>query len=59
MYRNQKCNLKRYANQSSDRVLGPMVDAETKKAIFKHQALDGDGISATGARVLNKQVRKK
>merc|ERR1711970_943289 len=56
VYRNQKCNLKRYANQTSDRVLGPMVDAETKKPIFRHEALDGDGICAAGSRVKNKQV---
>jgi len=56
VYRNQKCALKRYANQSSDRVLGPLVDAETKKPIFRHEALDLDGISAAGARVTNKQV---
>jgi len=56
VYRNQKCNLKRYANQTSDRVLGPMVDAETKKPIFRHESLDGDGICAAGARVKNKQV---
>jgi len=33
-----------------------MVDAETKKPIFKHECLDKDGIAATGAKVLNKQV---
>ena len=48
--------MKRYANQTSDRVLGPLVDAETRKPIFRHQALDRDGISATGSRVDNKQV---
>ena len=56
MYRNQKCALKRYANQTSDRVLGPLVDAETKKPIFRHESLDQDGICATGSRMLNKQV---
>lgn len=56
VYRNQKCNLKRYANQTSDRVMGPLVDAETKKPIFRHEALDLDGICASGSRVSNKQV---
>ncbi|XP_023347366.1 DNA-directed RNA polymerase III subunit RPC2, partial [Eurytemora carolleeae] len=56
VYRNQKCALKRYANQTSDRVLGPLVDAETKKPIFRHESLDQDGICATGSRMFNKQV---
>jgi len=56
VYRNQKCALKRYANQTSDRVLGPLVDAETRAPIFRHQALDRDGISATGSQINNKQV---
>ena len=59
VYRNQKCALKRYANQTSDRVLGPLVDAETKKPIFRHEGLDQDGICATGSKMLNKQVENK
>ncbi|XP_033638583.1 DNA-directed RNA polymerase III subunit RPC2-like isoform X2 [Asterias rubens] len=56
VYRNQKCTLKRYANQTFDRVMGPMLDATTKSPIWKHQVLDMDGICAPGERVKNKQV---
>lgn len=48
MYRTTKCTVKRYANGSFDRVLGPKVDAETKKPIWKHLPLDADGIAAPG-----------
>ena len=48
VYRNQKVHLKRYANQAFDKVMGPMIDAETRKPIWRHQALDQDGICAPG-----------
>ncbi|XP_038053269.1 DNA-directed RNA polymerase III subunit RPC2-like [Patiria miniata] len=56
VYRNQKCTLKRYANQTYDRMMGPMLDAATKKPIWRHEVLDLDGICAPGERVKNKQV---
>ncbi len=56
VYRNAKATLKRYANQTFDRVLGPLVDAETRQPIWKHQAVDSDGIASPGLRVDNKQV---
>nr|CAB3265030.1 DNA-directed RNA polymerase III subunit RPC2 [Phallusia mammillata] len=56
VYRNQRCILKRYANQSFDRVMGPALDADTKKPIWRHEALDADGIVMPGMRVQNKQV---
>ena len=56
VYRNNKCSLKKYANQTSDRIMGPLVDAETKLPIFKHAAIDLDGIAATGSRVQSRQV---
>ena len=56
MYRNQKCVLKRYANQTFDRVMGPALDAETKEPIWKHKILDSDGICMPGEKVENKQV---
>ena len=56
VYRNAKATLKRYANQTSDRVLGPLVDAETKKPIWKHEVIDLDGIASPGLRIDNKQV---
>ena len=48
VYRKQSCTLKRYANQTFDKVMGPMVDASTHKPIWKHTALDSDGICASG-----------
>ena len=48
VYRKHGCVLKRYANQTFDKVMGPMVDATTHKQIWKHSALDTDGICAAG-----------
>ena len=48
VYRNNKCVLKRYANQTFDKVMGPMLDATTRKPIWRHTALDMDGIVAPG-----------
>lgn len=56
VYRNQKCTLKRYANQTFDRVMGPALDAETRKPIWKHNILDADGICMPGEKVESKQV---
>ncbi|XP_071455559.1 DNA-directed RNA polymerase III subunit RPC2 [Hetaerina americana] len=56
VYRNAKCTLKRYANQTYDRVLGPLVDSETMEPIWKHEILDQDGIASPGEKVENRQV---
>lgn len=56
VYRNAKTTLKRYANQTYDRILGPLVDAETKKPTWKHDILDADGIAAPGEKAENRQV---
>lgn len=56
VYRKQTCLLKRYANQTFDRVMGPSRDAATGEVIWRHRALDADGICAPGERVENKQV---
>ncbi|XP_076807936.1 DNA-directed RNA polymerase III subunit RPC2-like [Clavelina lepadiformis] len=56
VYRNQKCILKRYANQTYDKVMGPALNADTREPIWKHQALDADGIVMPGMRVESKQV---
>lgn len=56
VYKNSKCTVKRYANQTYDRIMGPIKDATTDKVIFKHEALDADGIASPGERVLNKMV---
>ncbi|XP_011634153.1 DNA-directed RNA polymerase III subunit RPC2 [Pogonomyrmex barbatus] len=56
VYRNSKCTLKKYANQKYDRIMGPSIDANTKKPIWKHDILDSDGIAAPGEMVENKKV---
>lgn len=56
VFRNSKCNVKRYANQTFDKIKGPLVDATTGKPIWKHQALDKDGICAPGEKVDDRQV---
>ncbi|PKU37464.1 dna-directed rna polymerase iii subunit rpc2 [Limosa lapponica baueri] len=44
VYKNAKCTLKRYTNQTFDKVMGPMLDAATRKPIWRHEILDADGI---------------
>ena len=56
VYRNAKCSLRRYANQTYDRILGPLVDSESKEPIYKHRALDNDGICGVGCKVDNRMV---
>lgn len=48
VYKNSKCILKAYPNQTHDRILGPLLDAETRKPVYRHRALDTDGIVAAG-----------
>ncbi|XP_053575638.1 DNA-directed RNA polymerase III subunit RPC2 [Bombina bombina] len=56
VYKNAKCTLKRYSNQTFDKVMGPMLDATTRKQIWRHEILDADGICSPGEKVENKQV---
>ncbi|XP_046663872.1 DNA-directed RNA polymerase III subunit RPC2 [Homalodisca vitripennis] len=56
VYRNAKCTLKQYANQTYDRILGPVVDADSKKPIYKCEPLDTDGIASPGEMVKERQV---
>ena len=51
VYKKQTCAVKRYANQTFDRIMGPKVDRDTYKPIWKHQALDMDGIAAAGTTI--------
>lgn len=57
IYRNAKCTLKRYANQTYDRIMGPLLDSNTKKPVWKHDIIDSDGIAAPGEMVENRKVR--
>ncbi|XP_057671925.1 DNA-directed RNA polymerase III subunit RPC2 [Diorhabda carinulata] len=56
VYKNAKCILKRYPNQTFDRIQGPMLDSVTGQPMWKHTALDNDGIVAPGELVKNRQV---
>ncbi|XP_064393008.1 DNA-directed RNA polymerase III subunit RPC2-like [Halichondria panicea] len=56
VYRKQTCSLKRYANQTYDRIMGPSREADTGKPIWRHSVLDQDGICAPGERIQNKQI---
>lgn len=56
VYKSSKCTVKRYTNQTYDRIMGPTKDAATNKVIFKHETLDSDGIVSPGEMVSNKQV---
>ncbi|KAG0723534.1 DNA-directed RNA polymerase III subunit RPC2 [Chionoecetes opilio] len=59
VYRNAKCTVKRYANRTSDRVQGPLMqvlEGGEQKVIWKHEALDSDGLAAVGMPVLPRQV---
>ena len=48
--------MKRYGTQAQDRILGPLIDATTKKPIWRHDILDMDGIASPGLKCENKQV---
>uniref|UniRef100_UPI00358DE3D5 DNA-directed RNA polymerase III subunit RPC2 isoform X2 n=1 Tax=Myxine glutinosa TaxID=7769 RepID=UPI00358DE3D5 len=56
VYRNAKCILKRYTNQTFDRVMGPKLDATTLEPIWHHSVLDSEGICCAGDCVHNKQI---
>ena len=48
VHKKQVISLKRYSNQSFDKVMGPMLDGTTRKPIWKHEILDTDGIAMPG-----------
>ncbi|KAL9707590.1 hypothetical protein quinque_011108 [Culex quinquefasciatus] len=56
VYKNSKCTIKRYSNQTFDRIMGPMKDSLTNKIIFRHECLDTDGIISPGEKVSSKQT---
>ncbi|KAG5900002.1 hypothetical protein JTB14_009088 [Gonioctena quinquepunctata] len=58
VYKNSKCTMKRYANQTFDRIQGPMIDTANNQPIFKHACLDNDGIIAPGELVQNRQAKR-
>ena len=56
IHKKQVVSLKRYTNQSFEKVMGPLLDAATKKPIWRHDILDMDGIAMPGEKCDNKQV---
>ncbi|KRZ70255.1 DNA-directed RNA polymerase III subunit RPC2 [Trichinella papuae] len=48
VYRSSKCFVKTYGNMDSDRIMGPLMDVTTGKAVFRHMALDAEGIVKPG-----------
>ena len=58
VYRNQKCFLKKYPTLSntSDKLMGPMVEQETRRPVFKHAVLDAEGLAAPGEIIESRQV---
>lgn len=56
VYKHVKGTAKKYPNQTFDRLLGPALDPNTRKPIFKHKNLDQEGIVFAGARIMPKQT---
>ncbi|EZA47822.1 DNA-directed RNA polymerase III subunit RPC2 [Ooceraea biroi] len=56
VYRSTKCTLKKYANQTFDKINGPILEVGTKKPIWKHDILDSDGIATPGEMLENKKA---
>lgn len=59
VYKNAKCTLRRYTNQTFDKVMGPMLDAETRKPIWRHSILDADGICSPGKTIRKNYISGK
>lgn len=55
VYKKQNCTVKRYTH-TFDKIMGPVLDAETRKPIWRHDILDADGIASPGEMVEHKQV---
>lgn len=56
VYRSTKAVLKRYPNQTYDRIMGPALDSNTNKVAWKHDILDADGIAMPGERADDKKA---
>ncbi|KAL7639520.1 UNVERIFIED_CONTAM: hypothetical protein RMT77_010021 [Armadillidium vulgare] len=52
VYRNARTTVKRHANQTSDKVEGPIMEKMkdgTIRPLYKHRVIENDGIAAVGA----------
>ncbi|CAF3552571.1 unnamed protein product [Rotaria socialis] len=56
VYKKQVVSMKRYPNQTCDKIKGPLINIDTKKPKWEHEVLDMDGIVGVGEIVENKQV---
>uniref|UniRef100_A0AAF5PRE3 DNA-directed RNA polymerase subunit beta n=4 Tax=Wuchereria bancrofti TaxID=6293 RepID=A0AAF5PRE3_WUCBA len=56
VYKHAKATARKYPNQTFDRLMGPTIEATTRKPIYKHQVLDQEGIVYVGACIRSKQV---
>ena len=56
VHKKQVVALKRYSNQSYDKILGPKLDPVTRKPIWRDELLDLDGIASPGEKAENRQV---
>lgn len=56
VYKNAKTTIKRYSNQTYDRIMGPIKDSNTNQTISKHDILDTDGIVSPGEMAENKHT---
>lgn len=56
VYKNSKCTMKRYANQTYDKIDGPSIDPISNKVELKHDVLDTEGIVAPGEMISKGQV---
>lgn len=56
VYKHAKATARKYPNQTFDRLMGPTIEATTRKPVYKHQVLDQEGIVYVGARIHSKQV---
>ena len=56
VHKKQVISLKRYTNQSYDKIMGPKLDPNTRKPIWRDELLDLDGIASPGERAENKQI---
>ena len=56
VYRSQKAYIRRYPNQTYDKLSGPQSDALTHKRIWAHEVLDQDGMCMPGEKVKDRQV---
>ncbi|CAJ0932381.1 unnamed protein product, partial [Mesorhabditis belari] len=56
VYKHAKGAIRKYPNQTSDKLMGPSIEAGSRKIVWKHRVLDQEGIVFAGARIENKMT---